>query len=102
MKVSEITEQDVIDFGRIDVDATDKGLITRMFIPAAKTHIRRYTGLTEEEMDTYEDLAIAVCVLCVHLYDNRSMTVDSDKENKTVREVIEKYASNLIPRGGSS
>lgn len=101
MKVSEITEQDVMDFGRIDVDAADKGLITRMFLPAAKKHIRSHTGLTDEEMDKYEELTIAVCVLCAHLYDNRSMTVDSDKENRVVREIIEKYSSNFIPRGDS-
>lgn len=97
MKVSEITEQDVIDLARIDVDATDKGLIARLFLPAAKEHIKGYCGLTEEEMDKYQDLPIAVCALCAHMYDNRSIAVDSEKENRVVREIIEKYSQNLIP-----
>ena len=97
MKVSEITEQDVIELARIDVDATDKGLISRMFLPAAKEHIKGYCGLSDEEMDKYQDLPIAVCALCAHMYDNRSVAVDSDKENRVVREIIEKYSQNLIP-----
>lgn len=102
MKVSEITSQDVMDLGRIDEDAADTGLISRLFLPAAIDHIKGYTGLTIEEMELHSDLVIAVCVLAVHMYDNRSVTVESDKENKTVREIIEKYSRNLIPRSDSA
>lgn len=101
MKVSEITEQDVMILARIDADATDMVLISRFFLPAAIEHIKRYCGLTNEEMDQYADLPIAVCALCAHMYDNRSIAVDSDKENRVVREIMEKYAMNLIPRGDS-
>ena len=98
MKVSEITAQDVLDLARIDADATDKGLIEKMFRPAAITHIQGYCGLSADEMDKYADLPIAVCALCAHMYDNRSMVVDSEKENRVVREIMEKYSKNLIPR----
>lgn len=101
MKVSEITAQDVMDLARIDTDATDKNLIDKLFLPAAKEHIKRYTGLTSEEMDSFADLPIAVCALCAHMYDNRSVEAASEKENKVVREIVEKYSCNLIPRGDS-
>ena len=101
MKVSEITAQDVIELARIDVDATDKALIDKMFLPAAKDHIKGYCGLSDEEMDKYADLPIAVCALCSHMYDNRSVAVDSEKENRVVREIVEKYSQNLIPRSDS-
>ena len=97
MKVSEIKAQDVMDLARIDADATDKGLIEKMFLPAAIEHIKGYTGLSDEKMDTYADLPIAVCALCAFMYDNRSIEVASEKENKVVREIVEKYSSNLIP-----
>lgn len=102
MKVSEITEQDVIDLARIDVDATDKGLIGKLFLPAAKDHIKGYCGLSDADMDKYADLSIAVCALCAHMYDNRSVAADSEKENRVVREIVEKYSQNLIPRGDSA
>lgn len=101
MKVSEITEQDVMELARIDADATDIGLIKRLFLPAAKEHIKGYCALTDEEMDEHPDLSIAVCALCAHMYDNRSVSADSGKENKVVREIIEKYSQNLIPGGGA-
>lgn len=102
MKVSEITAQDVMDLARIDADATDKGLIEKMFLPAAIEHIKGYTGLSDKEMDEHADLPIAVCTLCAFMYDNRSIEVTSEKENKVVREIVEKYSSNLIPRSDSA
>ena len=101
MKVSDITPAIVISFSRIDDDATDKDLISTLFLPAAKEYIRSHTGLSAEEMDSHEDLSIAVCALCAHMYDNRSVEVSSDKVNKVVADIIGKYDNNLIPRGNS-
>lgn len=101
MKVSEITNIDVMQLARIDADAADAGLIDSLFLPAAKEHIKGYYGLTDEDLDKHPDIAIAVCALCAHMYDNRSIEVSSDKENRVVREIMEKYSSNLLPKGGS-
>lgn len=102
MKVSEITADIVITFSRIDDDATDKELIGTLFLPAAKEYVRSHTGLTEEQMNAHEDLPIAVCALCAHMYDNRSVEIASDKVNKVVTDIIGKYDNNLIPRGDSA
>lgn len=99
MKVSEITAETVLTFSRIDEDAPDKALVETMFLPAAKQHISGTIGMTEEEMDQYPDLAVAVCALCAHMYDNRSVEIVSDKVNQVVMDIIGKYDRNLIPRG---
>ncbi len=101
MKVSELTYEIVISFSRIDEDAPDKHLIASLFLPAAKEYVRSHTGLTEEKMDEHDDLPIAVCALCAHMYDNRSVEVVSDKVNKVVSDILGKYDNNLIPKGGS-
>lgn len=101
MKVSELTADIIISFSKIDDDATDKDLIDSLFLPAAKKYVRSHTSLTEEEMDTHEDLPIAVCALCAHMYDNRSVEIASDKVNKVVTDILNRYDNNLIPKGGS-
>lgn len=100
MKVSEVTADIVLVFSKIDDDATEKQLIEKLFLPAAKSHIQKQTGLTAEEMDKYEDLPIAVCALCSYMYDNRSVEVASEKVNQVVMDIIGKYDKNLIPKEG--
>lgn len=99
MKVSELTLETVAIFNRIDTDAADIDLIEYVFLPAAKEHICKILGIDTEEMDKHEDLTLAVCVLAGTMYDNRSMVADSDKENRTVADIVSKYDRNLIPRG---
>lgn len=101
MKVSELTPETIISFSRIDEDATDKNLIASLFLPAAKEYVKSHTGLKVEEMDKHEDLTIAVCALCAHMYDNRSVEVASDKLNKVVSDILGRYDNNLLPKGDS-
>lgn len=85
-------------FCKIDEDADDLELLEAIFLPAAKEYVRTHTGLTDEEMDNYEDIPVAVCALCSHMYDNRSVEVTSEKVNQVVMNIIGKYDKNLIPR----
>ena len=101
MKVSELTADIIISFSKIDDDAPDKSLIDTLFLPAAKEYVRSHIGIKAEEMDNHEDLPIAVCALCAHMYDNRSVEISSDKVNKVVSDIINRYDNNLIPKGGS-
>lgn len=98
MTVSKLNADLVAAFCKVDDDATDKNLIESLFLPAAKAYVQGHTGLSEEEMDRYEDIPIAVCALCSHMYDNRSVEVTSDKVNQVVMDIIGKYDKNLIPR----
>lgn len=101
MKVSDLTPDIAITFCRIDEDAADKKLIESLFLPAAKAYVKNHTGLSDDEMDQYVDIPIAVCALCSHMYDNRSVEVTSDKVNQVVMDIIGKYDKNLIPGEGS-
>lgn len=50
-------------------------------------------------MDKHEDITIAVCALCSHMYDNRSVEVTSEKVNQIVMDIIGRYDKNLVPMG---
>lgn len=102
MKVSELKGEFAATFCKVDDDAPDRYLIDTLFLPAAKAYVKSHTGLTDEEMDSYQDIPIAVCALCSHMYDNRSVEVTSEKVNKVIMDIIGKYDKNLIPRGDAS
>lgn len=98
MKVSKMTPQIVATFCRVDDDAADLQLIDTLFLPAAKQYVKSHTGMKDEEMDLHEDIPIAICALCCHMYDNRSVEVTSDKVNQVVMDIIGRYDHNLIPQ----
>lgn len=95
MKFGDVTAQDVIKFARIEGDDTQ---LAPALLDAAKTHILGYTGLSFAEADSQErqDLALALLILSHDMYDNRLMTCENGAENKTVREIMDKYARNLL------
>lgn len=98
VKVSELTSATVAAFCRVDEDATDIQLIDTLFLPAAKQYVKSHTGMKDEEMDLHADIPIAICALCCHMYDNRSVEVTSDKVNQVVMDIIGRYDRNLIPQ----
>jgi hypothetical protein len=93
MKVSEITLEQVAEYLRLD-EYEDDGL--RPLLDAARSFIRSYTGLTDEEIDTHEDFYIAVMVLCQDMHDNRCMYVDKNNLNKVVDAVLAMHCVNLL------
>ncbi len=74
---------------------------------AAISHIKSRTGINGVEendeygrkLDDYEDLTYALMALVSDMYDNRQMTVSSDKANETVLNILASHDFNLIPRG---
>lgn len=63
---------------------------------AAVAHTLDALGIDEEYLDSKENLAIAVLCLIGDMYDNRSMSVDADKPNRTVHSIFALYDENLI------
>ena len=59
----------------------------------------QHTGMTEQQMDVHPDVTVAVCALCVQMYDNRSVVIDTDKLNQVAVDIINRYSVNLIPKG---
>lgn len=96
MKISDVTVQDLIIYVR--EDNTDASTLSTfdMMLSAAKSYIKSYTGLTDEQMDEKEDLTIALFVLVTDMYDNRVYTVQNDKVNKVVSSILNMHSQNLL------
>ena len=99
MKVSELTKETIALYAKVESDAADAGLLESLFLPAAKEYMTQHTGMTTERMDEHPDVTVAVCALCVQMYDNRSVAVDADKLNQVTVDIINRYSMNLIPKG---
>lgn len=94
MKLSEITIADVKAYARICYD--DEDSIINTVLRASIQYILSYTGLTMEQADNYEDLNIACMCLCSEMIDNRSVTVQNDKINPTVQQILHMYSINFL------
>ncbi len=93
MKVSEITEKELIDY--IRPDDYEEGEFDRI-LSAVKGFIRSYTGLDDEAIDLHEEFYIAVMILAADMYDNGSLYVDSANLNKTVETILGMHSVNLL------
>lgn len=93
MKVSEITEKELVDYIRPD-DYTE-GEFDRI-LSAVKGFIRSYTGLDDEQIDQHEEFYIAVMILAADTYDNGSLYVDSSNLNRTVETILGMHSVNLL------
>lgn len=95
MKVSEVINQTIVDYLRLEEGQYEDDVITAYRL-AAVSFIKSYTGLTEEEIDEHEDIYIVVLILCQDMNDNRSMYVDKTAMNKTVETILNMHRVNLI------
>ena len=93
MKLREVTEEDVMGFGRIEEE--DRRLIPAI-LSAARSYVLGYTGLSLEETDPYEDITLACLVLCCEMYDNRNLTVENEKVNPYIKSVLAMHAVNYL------
>jgi hypothetical protein len=95
MKISEIGIADVVEYLRLE-DGWYYDEQINAIMAATKNYIMHYTGLTELELNQYDDIYIAYMVLCQHLYDNRSMFVDKDNVNLVVQSVLDMHRVNFL------
>lgn len=103
MKASEITIDDICRQLRIDktyLTADDEALIP-VIKKASEEFVKSYTGLTAEEIDTHEDITIAVLVLISDMYDNRQMYISNGSKgyvnsNRVVDTILGMHCTNLL------
>ena len=96
-KVSEVTSTDLAEYLRVgEVTASEEGFLSTI-IDAAKSYMRKYTGLTAEQLDESSDLVIALLVLAQDMYDNRALYVDSANVNLAVQSILDMHSVNLLP-----
>lgn len=96
-QISEITYNDVANYIRLaEISNDDINLLTNL-IAISKNFIISYTGISETELDNYNDLVIVVFVLCQDMYDNRTLYVDKSNLNKVVDTILGMHSKNLLP-----
>lgn len=96
-KVSEVTSTDLAEFLRVgEVTESEEGFLDTI-IGAAKSYMRKYTGLTAEQLDESQDLVQVLWVLCQDMYDNRALYVDSANVNRMVQSILDMHSVNLLP-----
>lgn len=93
MKISEV--QDRIILKNCNAYEEDIDLI-EIYKDAAKSYIKNYTGLSDEELDKYDDLTTAYLCIISDMYDNRTFTVDSDKNNRMLQSIMDMHCINLL------
>lgn len=95
MTVSSVTLAMVKEFcGIYDNDSDD---LLSALMPAAKSYIMGYTGLTAAEIDEHEDIVYAYCVIINDAFNNRDYTLSSyRKPAPTVENILSMYAVNHL------
>lgn len=95
MKFSEVTIQELKNYIRIEHDDED-GLLLAM-LQGGRAHVRAYTGLTDEQLDTKDDVTIALMVLCSDMYENRITTIQGNsKANEVFKSILGSHSVNLL------
>lgn len=78
------------------MSAEDEELIKSMQ-KAAVSYVCGQTGLSETEIDKYEDITIAVLTVISDMWDNRSLTIDRSTPNNLVDNILFMHSENLLP-----
>lgn len=95
-KVSDITEENIADYLRLDeVNDSEINTLTTL-ISIATSYIKSYTGLDDAGVDKYPEFVIVVLILCQDMWDNRTMYVDSKDLNNTVQSILAMHSVNLL------
>ena len=97
MKISEVDIGYIKDYINAEYE---KDSVINMIEKAAKSYIINFTGISEEELDNYEDLTIAFLVLCTDFYDQRNFILTENYNglnvNILVDNILNMYSRNLL------
>ncbi|PIJ97866.1 head-tail connector protein [Lysinibacillus sphaericus] len=96
MQVSEITPSELAKYAREDETDTEILSTFTLILSAVKAYIKGYTGLSDEQLDTKEDISIAVFVLANEMYEHRVFTVKDSNVNKVVQNILDMHSINLL------
>lgn len=91
MKVSEITNDNLLDYLKID-DCED----LTVYLESANDFVKNYTGLTDEEIDNKPSIVPLIYVLVAEYYENRTFTVSNEKVNAVISSTLDMYRKNLL------
>lgn len=95
---SKLDKETVCRHLRLDAEYVDEAewkLIDAMRRSAIE-YVCDHCAIDAAEVDTHEDLAIATLVLVSDMYDERSTTVDSRYDNRTVTTILSHHDRNFL------
>lgn len=96
MKLSEIATDKVSVKEHLRISDDDEAITLSTIMKASKSFVLSYTGLTIEQADEHDELAIAFLCLCSDMFDSRQMTVQNDKLNPTVDIILRLHSVNYL------
>jgi len=96
MKLSEVSADNISVKEYLRISDDDEATTISTIMKAAKSFVLSYTGLTIEQADEHEELAIAFLCLCSDMFDSRQMTVQNDKLNPTVDIILRMHSVNYL------
>lgn len=99
MKISEMTTETISTYLRLEYEDLSHQEIMELetMLNAARNYVCKYTALSKEQADEYEDFAIVVYALCQDMYDNRDLYVNEGKGiNKLVENILSLHSQNLL------
>lgn len=98
MKVKDVSLVTLKDYCGISDDESD-GILAAL-IPAAKTFISEYTGLSCEQIDESEDITYAFMVLVNDMFTNREYNSTQARKstmlNPCVKTILDMHSYNLV------
>lgn len=94
MKISQVQISDLKQYANVFHNADDN--LFSSILMAGKQFIVTYTGLQLYDLDQFEDLTVALFVLCNEMYDNRDFTVDNVKVNFVVKQILDSHSVNYL------
>lgn len=92
MKYSEITIAEINEYLHVE---NEDNLINTL-LTASKAFVKGYTGLSIEQLDTYEDMTMVIFCLCAEMYDNRQFAVSKKDINPVIKIILDMYSINLL------
>ncbi|MDE5854673.1 MAG: head-tail connector protein [Ruminococcus sp.] len=96
MKVNELTIDIIKDYCGICDNDSDE-IIEKVLLPFAKSYVKGYTGLSDNEINQYDDISIACMVLINDAYTQRDYTLSLHKQvNPCVKTILGMYAKNYL------
>lgn len=98
MKVSDITLQQVADYLRIDDPSEIETSEIQMFMDSAKATIRAMSGLTDAEIDEFDDMVHPFFLLVSEQFDNRNGHIENKQvtQNQSILETIRRHSVNYL------
>lgn len=94
MKVSELTTTSLQDYLRTDETAATLD----PFLEGAISYVKQYAGLTDEQMDEGDDIAMCVLAVASDMYDQRQtqVSVNNSYINRLVDSMLFMHSRNLL------